>query len=385
MGRVRNRGRTLLFSSRITKGRRNLAAWIDRTENLHELSQHPGQLIGLDTEFMRTDTFAPKLALIQIEIAGHIALIDPIGDIDMGGLGARLGDPETISIMHSASEDLDALSPLLPNSLGTLFDTQIAAAFAGLGPGLGYQKLVLAVCDVDLPKGETRSDWLKRPLSDSQLEYAAQDVVHLPTLHADLSARLARRGFADWHAEDCARLVERARHREPDQQPQTGYRGAADWTREQQAMLRRVLIWRDATARRIDKPRPWILDDPRLLDLSVNPPTNANDLAERARGLRALRGEQRTELFEELIRPLAEDELEFDAIPAAADSDERRMIRALKEIVTAKATELDIPEGLLCSRRHLETLYVSRRWPAALEGWREAILRDALTARLAEV
>ncbi|MEP6880910.1 MAG: ribonuclease D, partial [Dokdonella sp.] len=209
-----------------------MAAWIDRTETLHELSQHPGHLIGLDTEFMRTDTFAPKLALIQIEIAGHIALIDPVGDIDMGSLGARLGDPETISIMHSASEDLDALSPLLPNSLGTLFDTQIAAAFAGLGPGLGYQKLVLAVCDVDLPKGETRSDWLKRPLSDSQLEYAAQDVVHLPTLHADLSARLAARGFAGWHAEDCARLVERARHREPDLQPQTGYRGAADWTRE---------------------------------------------------------------------------------------------------------------------------------------------------------
>ena len=362
-----------------------MAAWIDRTETLHELSQHSGPLIGLDTEFMRPDTFAPKLALIQIEIAGHIALIDPVGDIDLGGLGARLGDPETISIMHSASEDLDALSPLLPNSLGTLFDTQIAAAFAGLGPGLGYQKLVLAVCDVDLPKGETRSDWLKRPLSDSQLEYAAQDVVHLPTLHADLSARLARRGFADWHAEDCARLVERARHREPDLQPQTNYRGAADWTREQQALLRRVLIWRDATARRIDKPRPWILDDPRLLDLSVNPPTNVNDLAERARGLRALRGEQRTELFEELIRPLAADELEFDTIPAAADSDERRMIRALKEIVTAKATELDIPEGLLCSRRHLETLYVSRRWPAALEGWREVILRDPLMARLAEV
>ncbi len=382
MGRVRNRDRILLFSSRIFKGRRNLAAWIDRTETLHELSQHPGHLIGLDTEFMRTDTFAPKLALIQIEIAGHIALIDPIGDIEMGSLGARLGDPQTISIMHSASEDLDALSPLLPNSLGTLFDTQIAAAFAGLGPGLGYQKLVLAVCDVDLPKGETRSDWLKRPLSESQLEYAAQDVVHLPTLHADLSARLAHRGFADWHAEDCARLVERARHREPDLQPQTGYRGAADWTREQQALLRRVLIWRDATARRIDKPRPWILDDPRLLDLSATPPTNVNDLAERARGLRALRGEQRTELFEELIRPLADDELEFDAIPAAADSDERRMIRSLKEIVTALATELDIPEGLLCSRRHLETLYVSRRWPAALEGWREAILRDALMARL---
>ncbi|MBL0165139.1 MAG: HRDC domain-containing protein [Xanthomonadales bacterium] len=361
-----------------------MAAWIDRTEKLHDLDQHPGHLIGLDTEFMRTDSFAPKLALIQIEIAEHIALIDPLAGIDMHDLAARLGDPQTISIMHSASEDLDALSPLLPNSLGTLFDTQIAAAFCGLGAGLGYQKLVLAVCGVDLPKGETRSDWLQRPLSPSQLEYAAQDVVHLPVLHADLSARLAQRGYAGWHAEDCARLVERARHREPDLQPHIGYRGAADWSREQQALLRRVLIWRDATARRIDKPRPWILDDPRVLDFSASPPTNINDLAERGRGLRALRGAERTELFEVLRRPLSEDELDFETIPAAADGEERRMIRSLKEIVCTRASELDLPEGLLCSRRHLESLYVSRQWPAALEGWRKPLLHDALMARLAD-
>ena len=360
-----------------------MADWIDRTETLLEINQHPGQLIGLDTEFMRTDTFAPKLALIQIEITEHIGLIDPLAGIDMSALAARLGDPQTISIMHSASEDLDALSPLLPNSLGTLFDTQIAAAFCGLGAGLGYQKLVLSVCDVDLPKGETRSDWLKRPLSPAQLEYAAQDVVHLPVLHAHLSARLAKRGYAEWHAEDCVRMLERARHREPDLQPQTSYRGAADWTREQQALLRRVLIWRDATARRIDKPRPWILDDPRLLDLSANPPTDVNDLAERGRGLRALRGAERVELFELLRRPLSADELEFDPIAAQADGEERRVIKSLKEIVTARASELDLPEGLLCSRRHLESLYVSRQWPTALEGWRKPLLHDALMARLA--
>ncbi len=361
-----------------------MADWIDRTESLLEIDRRPGQLIGLDTEFMRTDTFAPKLALIQIEIGEHIALIDPIADIDMSVLAARLGDPQTISIMHSASEDLDALSTLLPNSLGTLFDTQIAAAFCGLGAGLGYQKLVLSVCDVDLPKGETRSDWLKRPLSPSQLEYAAQDVIHLPVLHADLSARLAARGYAEWHVEDCARMVERARHREPDLQPQTTYRGAADWTREQQAMLRRVLIWRDATARRIDKPRPWILDDPRVLDFSSNPPKTVNDLAERGRGLRALRGAERLELFDLLQQPITDEDLEFEPIPMQADSEERRVIKSLKELVTARAAELDLPEGLLCSRRHLETLYVTRQWPKTLEGWRKPLLHDALMTRLAD-
>lgn len=358
-----------------------MAAWIDRTETLLEFDRNRGQLVGLDTEFMRTDTFAPKLALIQIEINGEVALIDPLGPLDMSSLADRLGHPDTVSIMHSASEDLDALRPLLPDSLGTLFDTQIAAAFAGLGAGLGYQKLVLAVCAVDLPKGETRSDWLQRPLSPQQLEYAAQDVIHLPALHADLSARLAARGFSAWHAEDCARMLERTRNRETDLQPQTGYRGAASWPREQQALLRRVLIWRDSTARRIDRPRPWILDDPRILDFSSSPPADANDLIERARGLRALRGAERSELFDLLHRPLTNEELEFDPIPPAADGEERRMIRSLKEIVVARASELDIPEGLLCSRRHLESLYLTRRWPSALEGWRRTILHDALMAR----
>ncbi len=361
-----------------------MAAWIDRTEPLLDFIRHDGALIGLDTEFMRTDSFAPKLALVQAEIDGHVALVDPLADLDMQSLAERLGDPRTISVMHSASEDIDALGPILPNGLGTLFDTQIAAAFAGLGAGLGYQKLVLALVGVDLPKGETRSDWLRRPLSPQQLEYAAQDVVHLPILHAQLSAKLAERGFAAWHAEDCARLLERARHREPELQPQLGYRMAADWPREQQALLRRLLIWRDATARRIDKPRPWILDDPRLLEFASRPPASNEDLIERGKGLRALRSAERTDLLAVLHAPLEAADLDFQPIPPAPTTQERRAITALKEIVIARATELDIPDGLLCSRRHLESLWITRRWPAALEGWRRDVLHDGLMTRLAE-
>ncbi len=361
-----------------------MAAWIDRSETLIDFLEHPGTRIGLDTEFMRVDTFAPKLALVQLEIDGHIALVDPRARLDLVPLAARLADPATESVMHSASEDLDALAPFVPGGLGKLFDTQIAAAFCGLGAGIGYQKLVLAITGVDLPKGETRSDWLRRPLSPQQLEYAAQDVIHLPTVHADLAARLAERGYTAWHAEDCARMLERARRREPDREPQIGYRGAADWPREQQALLRRLLLWRDATARRIDVPRPWLIDDPRVLEFATLPPGDIASLQERTRGLRALRSAERADLFEVLHAPLKDDELAFTPIPPAAGPQERRAITALKDVVIARATELDIPEGLLCSRRHLETLWLTRAWPAALEGWRRGILHDALMARLAD-
>ena len=361
-----------------------MAAWIDATEPLHTFLARPGHLLGVDTEFMRTDTFHPKLALLQIELDGEMGLVDPLAPLESSELAARLADPQTISVMHSASEDLDALVGLVPAGLGQLFDTQIAAAFAGLGAGLGYQKLVATLLDIDLPKGETRSDWLRRPLSPQQLEYAAQDVLHLPILHEQLTARMQQRGYAAWHAEDCARMLERARHREPDPQPQVSFRGAAEWPLETQALLRRVLLWRDLTARRIDKPRPWILDDARALDLAARVPATSEDLYERIRGLRALRSPERAELLELLHQPLQESELEFAPIPASPTTQERRAVTALKEVVSARAAELDLPEGLLCARRHLESLWISGTWPSALEGWRKPLLHDPLMERMQE-
>jgi ribonuclease D len=197
-----------------------------------------------------------------------------------------------------------------------------------------------------------------------------------------LGARLQGRGYTAWFEEDCERLLERARNREPDREPQLGLRGAADWPRASQALLRRVLRWRDRTARAIDRPRSWLVDDAHALDLCLRPPADANALAERTRGLRALRGAQRIELFDVLHAPLTADDLEFMAIPHAPDTREKQVVSAMKEAVVARAKELDLPDGLLCARRHLEALLATRQWPASLEGWRRGVLHDALMARL---
>ena len=359
-----------------------MADWIDRTDPLLELLSHAPATFGLDTEFMRTNTFYPRLALVQIAFGEHVGLIDPVAAIELDALDVALADPARLVVMHSASEDLDALATRLPRSIAQLFDTQIAAAFAGLGAGIGYQRLVRDILGIELPKAETRSDWLRRPLTPQQLEYAAHDVIHLPALLAALTERVAERGYTTWLAEDCARLLERARQREPDPEPQTALRGAADWPPESQALLRRVLRWRDASARRTDTPRPWVLDDAAALDLSLRPPRDAGELAERTKGLRGLRSALRAELFEVLRRPLDDDERVFDAIPRAPSIREKPALAALKEIVVQRARELDLPEGLLCARRHLESLLVTGRWPAALEGWRREVLSNALTTAL---
>src|SRR5678816_3250578 len=226
-----------------TGKRRPMHSWIDTPTALANWidARAMPQLIGLDTEFMRTNTFTPRLALVQLCVDGHIALLD----------------------------------------------TPIAAAMAGLGFGLSYQKLVALLIGVDVPKGETRSDWLLRPLSAAQLEYAAQDVVWLPKLHEILAEKLAALGRTAWLAEDCRTLIERA-NTQPDPEPQRAMRGAADWPIERQALLRRLLRWRDARARTLDKPKPWILDDAHALQLASQPPRDASELFERTKGLRAL-------------------------------------------------------------------------------------------------
>ncbi|MGN6520986.1 MAG: HRDC domain-containing protein [Dokdonella sp.] len=177
-------------------------------------------------------------------------------------------------------------------------------------------------------------------------------------------------------------MLERARNREPDPEPQLGLRGAADWPRDGQALLRRVLRWRETTARAIDRPRSWLLDDAHALDLAARPPRETNELADRTKGLRALRSAQRSDLLEVLRAPIADEEREFPPIPRAPDAREKQVVSKLKEAVVARAAELDLPDGLLCARRHLETLLATRRWPAALEGWRREVLYDALMDRL---
>ncbi len=356
-----------------------MSDWIDRTDALLELVPHAPATFGLDTEFMRINTFFPRLALIQAAFGERIALIDPAAPaIDLDALGTVLADPQRLIVMHSASEDLEALATRFPQGIGRLFDTQIAAAFAGLGAGLGYQKLVREMLGIDLPKAETRSDWLRRPLSPQQIEYAAHDVIHLPALHASLAARVAARGFTAWLAEDCARMIERARRREPDPEPQVALRGAADWPPERQALLRRVLRWREASARRTDTPRPWILDDAAALDLSLRPPKSEVELVERTKGLRGLRSALRAELGALLQRPLDDDELVFEPIPRAPSLREKPALAALRDAAAARAKALDLPDGLLAARRHLESLLVTQRWPAALEGWRRDVLHDEL-------
>ncbi|QNK01608.1 ribonuclease D [Dyella telluris] len=361
------------------------ADWIQRREDLQAwLAELPGDAaLGFDTEFMRRNTFYPQLALIQLGWNGRYALVDPLAFDINDALRPLIGEGNAVTVMHSASEDLEALSPLLPHGPRQLFDTQIAAAFVGMGLGISYRALVAELAGAELDKGETRSDWLQRPLTDSQRVYATLDVVYLKTVHEQLAERLAQRDRTAWHAEDCERLKQRACYREGDPQPQRGFRSASEWRPEQQALLRRVLLWRDQSARSLDRPRPWLLEDAAAMSLAQQPPRSARELEERTRGQRALRSPQRVELLDLLQRPVDADEISATGpILESPQGEAKRALAAMKDSVDKHAEQLELPPGLLCPRKVLEEYVVTAEWPDFLEGWRRGVLFEPLSSLL---
>lgn len=358
--------------------------WIETPDALAAFFTTQPARVGLDTEFVRERTFWPQLALVQLAVGDDVLLVDPLRPGMTQALAAILSNPDILKVMHSASEDVVALKYACGAVPQPLFDTQIAAALAGVGGGMGYQKLVEQITGVTLPKGETRSDWLRRPLSAAQLTYAADDVSYLFTLHDALVDKLQTTGRMDWLREDSQRLLENSQQDEGERWPHLAIRSAQFLDPEAQRRLLRLLRWRDVQARVSDKPRSWILDNEMAVHLARNPP------GERAELLRWLDSQPKAPrkladaVWNALATPL-DDEASAPLARAASDRD-KSLLKKLQDAVAVRTSELGLPEGVLASRRALEGLLEFQRdapggWPAGLSGWR----RNELEARLTPV
>lgn len=356
--------------------------WItDPAELRNRMAARPRR-IGLDTEFIRERTYWPQLALVQIALDDasgepRILLVDPLKPGMFEAIADFLADESILKIMHSPSEDLVAFRHACGVVPRPLFDTQLAAALVGIGGGLGYQKLVEQVTGVILPKGETRSDWLRRPLSPAQLEYAADDVRHLFELHDHLDRRLGELDRREWLAEDASRTVHNAENEAPERWPHASMRSAQFLERDAQLRLLRLLRWRDVYARDNDRPRSWILDNELAVNLARNPPIDRAGL-QRTLDAHPKAPRRLTDaVWHALTTPLPDENDAPDA--AQAETRDKQRLRKLQDAVAARSAELGLPDGVLASRRWLEVLMDQGEWPDALAGWR----RRALEPRLA--
>ena len=355
--------------------------WIDTPDALDAHLQRRPTRIGLDTEFVRERTFWPQLALVQIAIDDEVLLVDPLAPGMTAALRPWLTDTSITKVMHSASEDLVAFKVACDALPAPLFDTQIAAAIAGVAAGIGYQKLVERVTGVALAKGETRSDWLRRPLSDAQLHYAADDVRYLFAIHDALQAELAATGRQAWVEEDCARFVDNAAHDDGERWPHLSMRIAQFLDADAQRRLVRLLRWRDEQARTSDKPRSWILDNELSVALARTPPADKTALLRLFDTQPKAPRKLADAVWQALETPL-DDEA---AMPVArnASDDDKAQLKLLQDAVSARSQELGLPDGVLASRRYLEALQESGQWPAALSGWRRRELEPLLAPILA--
>jgi ribonuclease D len=349
------------------------AIWIDRPDELEalrrELESQPW--IGVDTEFLRERTFFPKLCLLQLSAGGRIWCIDAL----RGGLQAlmpALTAAAKRKVVHAARQDLETIYLAANCIVSPLFDTQIAAGCVGLKPQIGYAELVRVMLDVNLPKGQTRTDWSKRPLSREQLDYAADDVAYLGEIAARLDADLHRLGREHWVREDCAAL-EDPRVYEPDPaQAWERLRGIAQLEARARARAKAVAVWRERCARARDLPRSWILTDTAIFDMAQS--DAATPAAVRALAAPATMDDAAaTALAEALVEASGRDLSDQGPAQESRPTPEQRATaERLAAIVDARAAELGVSAEILAPRGELKALAMGRRDTHCLSGWRRA-------------
>ncbi|MCZ6854012.1 MAG: ribonuclease D, partial [Gammaproteobacteria bacterium] len=172
--------------------------WVASNASLSRVIDGWDSRIGIDTEFLRTNTFYPIPGLYQVISGDRIFLIDPLKISEWQPLVEILEDPAIVKIMHACSEDLELISHHLQAIPTSVFDTQLANAFQSQDFSTSYANLVSQQLDVELGKHETRSNWLQRPLSEDQIRYAGEDVYYLPALYESLSSNLQALGRMEW-------------------------------------------------------------------------------------------------------------------------------------------------------------------------------------------
>jgi ribonuclease D len=342
------------------------AIWIDTDAGLPALARilESQASIGVDTEFLRERTFFPKLCLLQLAADGRIWCVDTLR-IGLDPLMPALTAAAARKVIHAARQDLEAVYLSSKRIVAPVFDTQIAAGCVGLKPQIGYADLVKTLLDVTVPKGQTRTDWSKRPLTPAQLEYAADDVLYLAEVADRLERRLRELGRQHWVLEDCLALEDRQLYEPDPTQAWVRLRGLAQLAPAIRARAKVIAVWREKLARSRDLPRAWILPDAAVFSVAEGaaPPLNDGLAASLEAALKKAPLDVRDEEPMQDARPTPE---------------QRALIERLGKIVDARAAELEVNAEILAPRGELKSLGMGSRDTHALTGWR----REEIGTRL---
>jgi ribonuclease D len=354
------------------------------------------EFLAVDTEFERTSTFYARIGLLQIADSKCCYLVDPLSIDDWSGFKQLLSSPSVTLVMHSCSEDLSLLQTFLGCLPVSLFDTQLAAAFLGIGFSISYQVLIEQLLGITVAKDETRSDWIKRPLTEKQIHYAAADVRYLLQVREILSNQIEQKGKTNWLRAESAQQLVNAQRLEQESQWESYYTGFSNaWRLDTQGLqaLQQLCVWREHKARQRNKPRSWIVKDNDLLnlcaavsrpikddDFTIGDVSNAEDVDARFLSRNA------PELYQLLSDSSSRIEVDPALLNRPLSAPLRKKLKLSKQVANTKAEDLGMSVELLGRKKFLVELLRSYerdgelQWSGDFAGWRRELLEDELTA-----
>ncbi|WP_187265411.1 ribonuclease D [Reinekea thalattae] len=331
--------------------------WVQGDAELADVCQQwlTSPVIAVDTEFVRTETFHARLGLIQIGIEQQVWLIDPLTIENWQPLQQVFTDPNIIKVFHALSEDAEVIKHSVGVLLVNVFDTQIAAALLGYPLQVSYAKLVEDVCGETISKEETRSDWVARPLSALQCEYAAADVLWLYQVYKQVAEQLKQMDRYAWVQEDSERQVANNLPVEPEQY-YLKLRGG--WKLKGKALfaLKQLAAWRERRAREENCNRGQILQDKELIQLVERMPITKSDL------------QYRIKLSPRKIRKYADTIMEImataetidrqqwpDKIDGPLPADQSDVLKKVRQLINDICQQHNIPPEVVAKRKQLES------------------------------
>ena len=342
--------------------------------------------IAVDTEFMRERTYWPILCLVQVAGPGAAAAIDALAPgIDLAPLSTLLADEHVLKVFHAARQDIEIFFYLSGAVPRPLFDTQIAAMVCGFGDAASYQTLVAKLAHATLDKSSRFTDWSQRPLTDRQIRYALDDVVHLRTVYEALQERLASNGRALWFAEEMTALCDPALYRNDPGEAWHRFRLRGRVDRRYFAVLCRLAAWRELAAQQRNLPRGRILRDEAVLEIAAHTPRTIEALARtRSLGKGVAEGRLGGEILDAVEQGLGEaatvalPPLRADPPPGLGP-----LLELLRVLLKRCCDEHQVAQKLIASSDDLEAIAAddAAKVPA-LAGWRREIFgRDALALK----
>jgi ribonuclease D len=342
--------------------------------------------VGLDTEFFRERTYRARLCLAQLSVGDTVVLVDPLSSVDMNPVAALVGDPSVNVVVHAGGQDLELFHEQFGAHPQNIFDVQRAAGFAGYGASMSYGALVGGVLGVSLRKGESYTDWCRRPLTAEQLDYAADDVRFLLPVAARLRVKLEELGRLEWVEEEMRAMERSASSPVGVDEAWRKVSGRGSLSGSQTAVLREVAWWREREAMARDVPRGWIVKDPTLIEMARRAPTTRQALA-RLRGVNAKEIERsHEELIAAIQRGRAAPAILHGAEPPRHAFARARMLSGLADsLLRARCERASIASELVATRGELESLLAdvlggpqAVRDHRLLEGWRKDLAGDAI-------